>query len=327
MDAKRSKRLKMKNNMKIAVTGGSGFIGTRLIKTLQDDGHETSIVDIADEHPVNVLDQNKLNEATKGADAIYHLAAEHRDDVFPRSLYYDVNGQGTANVVKAAIANNIKKIVFTSTVAVYALGVGEKSENSEVAPFNDYGKSKLEAEKRLKEWAEADSTRSVTIVRPAVVFGENNRGNVYALMNQIARRRFLMIGRGRNEKSMGYVGNVAAFLKYCASIKSNFEIYNYADKQDLSTRELVNTIYTSFGKAKPIFYIPYFIGLIAGYGFDVLAKITGKNFPISAIRVQKFCADTVVSSDKAMASGYAPEYSLSEGVKRMIDHDFKEAKK
>lgn len=317
----------MKNNMKIAITGGSGFIGTRLIQFLQGDGHETSIIDIAHDEPINILDQNRLNKATQGMDAIYHLAAEHRDDVFPRSRYYETNGEGTANVVKAAEANNVKKIIFTSTVAVYALGAGAKSETSPVEPFNDYGKSKLEAEEHLKAWAKKDPERSLIIVRPAVVFGENNRGNVYALMSQISRGKFMMIGRGRNEKSMGYVGNVANFLKYAVTLDHNIEIYNYADKPDLPAKELVYVIYESFGKAKPKFYIPYFIGLMAGYAFDVLAKISGRAFPISSIRVKKFCADTVVDADKAMASGYTPQYSLSDGVRRMIDHDFKEDKK
>lgn len=316
----------MKNNMKISITGGSGFIGTRLIKTLRDDGHETTIIDIADANPVNILDQDKLNKAVAGADTIYHLAAEHHDDVSPRSLYYEVNGQGTANVVKAAETNNIKKIVFTSTVAVYALGAGAKSENSEVAPFNDYGKSKLEAEQHLKDWAAKGPERCLIIVRPAVVFGENNRGNVYALMSQIERGKFIMIGRGNNKKSMGYVGNVANFLKYCSTLNHHVEIYNYADKPDLPAKALVDVIYESFGKTPPKFYIPYGVGLLAGYGFDILAKILGKTFPISAIRVKKFCADTVVTSDKAMASGYVAQYSLSDGVCRMIEHDFKETK-
>ncbi len=313
----------MKNNLKIAVTGGSGFIGTRLIKTLNDEGHETNIIDIADKAPIDILDQDALDQAVSGKDVIYHLAAEHRDDVFPRARYYDVNGEGTQNVVNAAEKAGVNKIIFTSSVAVYALGQGAKSEDSPVAPFNDYGKSKLEAEEILIKWARADKERSLIIIRPAVVFGENNRGNVYNLINQIAKGRFLMIGRGQNKKSMGYVGNVAAFLKYSVSLNENVGIYNYADKPDLTTQELIGTIYQSFNKTKPKFHIPYIIGIVAGMTFDVLAKITGKTFPISAIRVKKFCSDTVVDADKVMKSGFTPLYTMREGVERMIKHDFK----
>ena len=121
--------------------------------------------------------------------------------------------------------------------------------------------------------------------------------------------------------------NIANFLKYCVGLDRNFDIYNYADKPDLSARELVDVIYESFGKEKPKFYIPYYVGLLAGYGFDVLAKMIGRTLPISSIRVKKFCSDTVVTSDKSMQSGYVPQYSLSDGVRRMIDHDFSEVKK
>ena len=313
----------MKNNLKIAITGGSGFIGTRLIGALEEDGHETNIIDIADDQPIDILDQENLNQAIAGKDVIYHLAAEHRDDVFPREKYYEVNGQGTQNVVHAAEKANIKKIIFTSTVAVYAMGAGAKLEDSPVAPYNDYGKSKLEAEEILIKWSKADPSRSLIIVRPAVVFGENNRGNVYNLINQIARGKFLMIGSGKNKKSMGYVGNVSSFLKYCLSLNDNIAIFNYADKPDLETRELVDTIYKNLGRAKPKIAIPYVVGLMAGYGFDVIARITGKNFSISAIRVKKFCSDTVVNADKAQKSGFVAPYSLTQGLERMINYDFK----
>lgn len=316
----------MKNNLKIAITGGSGFIGTRLIDALQEEGHETNIIDIADANPIDILDQDKLDKSVVGTDVIYHLAAEHRDDVFPCDRYYEVNGEGTQNVVKAAEKAGVKKIIFTSSVAVYALGAGAKSEKSAVDPFNDYGKSKLEAEEILTEWVAKDPTRSLIIVRPAVVFGENNRGNVYNLINQIARGKFFMIGRGQNKKSMGYVGNVSGFLKYCLSIQDNLAVYNYADKPDLMTDELVDVIYKSLDKPKPKISIPYGVGLLAGYAFDVMAKITGKTFPISAIRVKKFCSDTVVSADKVKQSGYVPPFSLSDGVSRMISHDFKDKK-
>lgn len=310
--------------MKIVVTGGSGFIGTRLIEKLEADGHDIAIVDIVHSTPMDILDYDTLEKACVGADAIYHLAAAHRDDVFPRSEYYRVNNEGTANVVKAAEANDVKRIIFTSTIAVYGLNREEPPhENMEPRPFNDYGKSKLEAEAHLNEWAGKDKTRTATIVRPVVVFGERNRGNVHTLINQIQRKRFLMIGDGRNRKSMAYVGNVADFLKHCLNEKAGIEIYNYADKPDLTTDELTDVIYKSLDIKKSSLRLPYIAGLGAGYILDGIARVTGKTFPVSAVRIQKFCATTTSSAQKCQSNGFKPSYSLSEGIERMIEYDFK----
>ena len=308
--------------MRIAITGGSGFIGTRLIEELARDGHECVIVDIADQNPVDILHQDKLNTAVAGCEAIYHLAAAHRDDIFPRSIYYEVNGQGTQNVIEAAKANNIKQIIFTSTVAVYGMDKGTPDETAPTDPFNDYGKSKLEAENHLTAWAKENANNIATIIRPVVVFGEKNRGNVHALINQIAKNRFVMIGSGKNKKSMAYVGNVAAFLKFCLNEKAGVKIYNYADKPDFTTNQLIDVIHGHLCKKKPAFSIPYPLGLSAGYVFDGLARVTGKKLPISSIRVQKFCADTSFKADKCEQAGFMPLYTLSEGVQRMINHDF-----
>ena len=308
--------------MKIAVTGGSGFIGTRLIALLREAGHEIVIIDLVHDQPIDILHQDKLNAACEGCDVIYHLAAAHRDDIFPRSIYYETNGQGTRNVIKAAEAHNINHIIFTSTVAVYGLNSGTPTEDSETKPFNDYGKSKLEAEKYLQAWAVRGAGNKATIVRPVVVFGENNRGNVHTLINQITRGKFLMIGEGQNKKSMAYVGNIAAFLKHCLDETENIKIYNYADKPDFTTRELVNVIYHHLNLTAPSFKLPYILGLSAGYAFDVLARVSGKQLPVSSVRIQKFCADTSVISEKCFSTGYQPQYSLTEGVERMINHDF-----
>ncbi len=309
--------------MKIAITGGSGFIGTRLIQELEADGHEVCIIDIVHYEPIDILHQDKLNAACAGCDVIYHLAAAHRDNIFPRSEYYEVNGQGTENVTKAAEVNGIKKIIFTSTVAVYAMNSSYADETSEAKPFNDYGKSKLEAEGHVKSWVEKSSEHLAIIVRPVVVFGENNRGNVYNLISQIVSGKFFMIGTGHNKKSMAYVGNVAAFLKSRLNINENLSIYNYSDKPDLMTQELVDIIYHGLKKRRSSLNVPYFIGVIAGYSFDVLAFVTRKTFPISSIRIKKFCASTTVNADKAHKD-FQAEYTIGEGISRMINHDFKE---
>lgn len=313
--------------MKIAITGGSGFIGQRLISLLKDAGHDCVNIDIRDPgNPIDILDLPALTTALRGCDAVYALAAEHRDDVTPRSRYYDVNVKGTRNICDACDANGIKRLIFTSSFAVYGLDTGMPTECSITAPFNDYGQSKLEGEGVLQEWAAKTQGAQLTIVRPVVVFGEGNRGNVYTLVNQIASGRFMMVGSGRNKKSMAYVGNVAAFLQFILAERANGEIYNYADGPDYTMNDLIEVICTRLGFARPR-TIPYAIGLTAGMTFDVIAKMTGRKFPISTVRVQKFCADTTSDASKAMRTGFIPPYTLEEGFARFIAHDFAGVKK
>ena len=313
--------------MKIAITGGSGFVGKRLQALLENAGHQCVIVDLLGPNPVDLLNFADVATAFKGCDAVYHLAAEHRDDVTPRSRYYDVNVKGTQNVCDACDANNIKRLVFTSSFAVYGLNTGTPDEMSKPAPFNDYGQSKLEGEEVLQKWATKTDGAQLTIVRPVVVFGEGNRGNVYTLINQVYSGKFMMVGDGQNKKSMAYVGNVAAFLHYILDDKNNGEVYNYADAPDYSMNELMDVICTKLGYPKPKRALPYVIGMGAGMTFDVIAKITGRKFPISAVRVQKFCADTTCNAAKSLRNGFKPPFTLADGIERMVAHDFPKAKK
>lgn len=308
--------------MKIAITGGSGFIGSRLSALLKAEGHELVVLDLAADHPVDVTDEAAVMEALTGVDAIYNLAAEHRDDVSPVARYYDVNVGGAKVLAKAAAAHNIKTIIFTSSVAVYGLDAGESTERDTPAPFNDYGSSKLQAEDVFNAWAVGDTDRSLVTLRLVATFGQGNRGNIYTLMDQIARGRFVMVGAGRNYKSVAYVDNVAAFLQHCLGRGAGAHLYNYADKPDLNMREMVRDIRAALGRSGLGPRLPYVIGLTGGVCFDVLAKLTGKNFPISRVRVEKFCANTVVNADKAHASGFTAPASLQAGLERMMKAEF-----
>ncbi len=303
------------------------------MRRLLGEGHEAWIVDRrrSDQYPhltrlADVRSEEQLRLACRGADVLYQLAAEHRDDVSPVSLYYDVNVAGAEAVARAAADLNISKIVFTSTVAVYGLPAGEVDERSPVRPFNHYGRSKLEAEGVFADWCEARPDRTLVVVRPTVVFGEFNRGNVYNLVRQIETGRFAMIGRGGNRKSLAYVENVAAFLDFVRELPPGPHLFNYADKPDLSVAELVRTIDECLGVAGARrLRLPYAVGYVAGAAFDAAAWAMRRKFPISRVRVKKFCANTRFAATRAQAAGFVPPVDLADGIRRFIAHDFRAA--
>jgi len=316
---------------RVLLIGASGFVGTRLIETIG----EKRCINFDKQHSsrydnITVI-QDIRNEGIDGAishqlSAVVLLAAEHRDDVSPVSLYYDVNVQGTKNVLDTMDKKGIQSIVFTSSVAVYGLNKENPDEEHPADPFNHYGKSKWQAEEVLRGWYQKDpETRSLSIIRPTVIFGEANRGNVYNLLKQIASGKFLMIGKGENKKSMAYVGNVVAFIKYLIDNDTpGYRVYNYVDKPDFNMNELVRQVRHDLGKDGKMVRIPEWLGMLGGYGLDIVAKLTGKKLPISSVRVKKFCATTQFSADKLDNSGFKRPYTIEEGLERTLRYEFLE---
>lgn len=310
--------------------GASGFVGTTLINLCNGDYRIGNldkrqspffdkITTIGD-----VRNTDNILAALKDKDTVVLLAAEHRDDVSPISLYYDVNVQGTKNVLSAMDKSGVKNIIFTSSVAVYGLNKENPNEAHPADPFNHYGKSKWQAEEILREWYyQNPEEKSLTIVRPTVIFGERNRGNVYNLLKQIASGRFLMVGSGTNYKSMAYVRNIAAFIKYLLqNTKAGYQVFNYTDKPDMNMNELVAQVEKSLNKNIPSIHFPYWLGMLGGYSFDVIGKITGKKISVSSVRVKKFCSTTQFDATAAHSSGFKAPYTLSEGLHNTLHYEF-----
>ena len=315
--------------MRIAVIGGSGFVGTRLIALLKDS-HILTNIDKQQSvfYPeitqiVNVLDKENLVNALKNHDAVVLLAAEHRDDVTPISLYYDVNVQGMRNTLEAMEANGIKRLLFTSSVAVYGLNKENPNEQHPADPCNHYGKSKWEAEGVLREWMEKHQDWHVNVLRPTVIFGERNRGNVYNLLNQIAHGRFLMVGKGENVKSMAYVGNIVGLIQFLLERdQEGYDVFNYTDKPDMNMNDLVSLVSTVLKKRLLSVHFPYWLGMCGGYCFDALAWLTRRKLAISSVRVKKFCSTTQFDSSKVIATGFKAPFSLSDGLSRTLKFEF-----
>lgn len=318
--------------MKIALIGASGFVGTRLIDLLSKEENKYSLknIDLLPSHFFNdittigdVRNQQQMDKELQGADIVILLAAQHRDDVSPVSLYYDTNVGGMKVTLNAMEKNGIKRLIFFSSVAVYGLNKKNPDENHPADPFNHYGKSKWEAEQVLQEWYKSHPDWNIDIVRPTVIFGERNRGNVYNLLKQISSGKFLMVGKGENKKSMAYVGNIVAFVKYLIdNVTEGYNVFNYIDKPDTNMNELVEHISHVLNKHIPSTHYPYWLGMLGGYGFDLLAKITGKKLPISSVRVKKFCATTEFDATKAHSCGFKAPFTLKEGLKNTLEFEF-----
>lgn len=318
----------MKSFEKITIIGGSGFVGTNLCQKLADRQIQFEIIDIKESQRFpekckigDVRDFHSLRETITG-DIVVNLAAVHRDDIRDKSEYVRTNVDGAENVAKVCSEKNIKKIVFTSSVAVYGFAEPNTDETGAINPFNEYGKTKYQAEEKLREWHSSGDNKLI-IVRPTVIFGEGNRGNVYNLLKQIASGKFVMVGAGQNRKSMAYIGNVVAFLEKCIEADRKYVVFNYVDKPDLDMNALVRQVRKVLkGKESVGMRLPYWIGVILGYAADGLTSLTGKKMPLSSIRVKKFCSSTEFGSAKEALGGFKPPFTLQEGIDRTLKSEF-----
>ncbi len=318
----------------VNVIGGSGFIGTRLVSRLiarpefevkiidkNSNKKFANLVTLAD---VRSLDQLRMSVSDHAI--LVNLAAEHRDDVRPASVYEEVNVAGARNICAIAREKNTRSIIFTSSVAVYGFAPVGTGESGQIEPFNEYGRTKFEAENIFKQWqGEAPQDRTLVIIRPTVVFGEQNRGNVYNLLRMIASGKFVMIGRGENRKSIAYVENVAAFLEHSMSFKPGVYIYNFVDKPDFTMNSLVSRVNRMLGRPEEIrFKLPFAAGLFIAKGFDWAAALTGRQLPISSIRVRKFCANSVYNT-AVDSTGFVSPVPLDHALEKTVRYEFLES--
>jgi nucleoside-diphosphate-sugar epimerase len=313
---------------KITIIGGSGFVGTSLCKQLSLKQQDFEIIDIkmSNQFPDkckigDVRDIDSLRQTITG-NVIVNLAAVHRDDVRDKSEYQRTNVGGAENIASVCEEKGIEKIVFTSTVAVYGFAEPSTGEDGEINPFNEYGRTKFEAEEKLRAW-QSKGQNSLLIIRPTVIFGEGNRGNVFNLLNQIASGKFVMVGKGENKKSMAYIQNVVAFLETCIATEQKYGVFNYVDTPDMTMNELVRQVRAKLkGRNSVGLRLPYWLGMILGKMADLVSALTGKNLPVSSIRVKKFVSSTEFNSAKNDLDHFAAPTTLKNGIEKTLQSEF-----
>lgn len=280
--------------MKILVTGGAGFIGKYLVEsllksntvTIYDNLESSSEQDITFlvESGVrfvkgDILNYELLQKSSVGQDIIIHLAA--KSDVIESTLHPEItnktNVEGTENVLKCCIENNVKKIIFASSAAVYGNSIEMPiTEKSSTDPISPYGKSKLSAETIIRKICEENGLGYI-IFRMFNVYGkgqnENYSGVITKFLGNIANDEYLKINGG-GEQTRDFISILDVVKAFDSAIDSDKNAtYNIARGKSISINELVETLFSVLGMKVELKYVEKQKGDIQNSQADItLAK-------------------------------------------------------
>ena len=297
--------------MKALVTGATGFIGLKLIKSLEDCGYSIRILsrnnNLDYDTAICDLQNEKIPEsALDSVDVIFHLAGHAHDlasDSIQEKIYYDVNLGGTVKLIKIAVQKKVRQFIYVSSVkagGVPGFGVCA-SENDQGEPEGIYGKTKREAELKLLKIGE-ESDIYLSIIRPSLVYGPNVKGNLQLMLSGIKKGWFLPLPETNNKISMIHVDDlVRAILLVADDDRANGEIFIATDGTPYSSREIYNFMCSALGKPNPKWSVPKSF-------FDMASLIN----PRIRYKLNKLLGDKCYSSAKLEALGFKAKKSLKD---------------
>ena len=315
--------------MKACITGATGFIGYQLVQRLRAAGHEVVGLDLVppggDQRVPefvhgDIRDAAAVRRAITGVDAVFSLAAAHHDFGIDEKTYFAVNEEGSRVLCDELDRAGIRKVCWYSSCAVYGDCPAPRHEGSTPLPNGHYGASKLAGEKVFRAWTERGEERSALVIRPTITFGPGNVANMYSLIRQVASGRFVVAGEAGNHKSLSYVENLldATIFLWERGFRG-FELYNFVEKPDLTSRQIAQAVAASLGKPSPGPTLPMPVVLALALPFDAFTAVTGKDLGVSSMRVRKlFAQETRFEADKIASTGFRSAVTVTEGIARMV---------
>ncbi len=316
--------------MNILITGGTGFIGNALVSSLlQQKSINLRLAvrkiikcmtsfEIA--HVGNINYETNWQEALTNIDTVIHLAARAHilDDKAPNpeQEFHKVNVEGTANLVKQSIAAGVKHFIFISSIGAMAtLSQQTLNENSPCNPQTYYGKSKLQAEQALIDLA-SNSDMTWTIIRPTLVYGPGNPGNMERLIKLIKLGLPLPFGLVKNNRSFVYVGNLVDAVITCLTHpNAKNQTFIVSDGKNLSTPELISKIADNLKLPCQLLPVPSNFLRLSGKLADTLENIRKKPLPISTSTIDRLLGSLVVDNSHICTTlNWQPPYTIDVGL-------------
>lgn len=284
--------------MKLLITGSTGFVGSYFIKKYKDK-YDIEMFSFRSDD-ISILNCSDV-------DVVLHLSAlVHQMGGVSTNEYERVNISQTIQLAKKAKKSGVKHFVFMSTVKVHGEETdGTYTEESLCNPDDEYGKSKLKAEKELKKLE--DKNFKVSIIRTPIVYGYGVKANIRSLVRLIDKVSFLPFGGIKNRRSMIYIGNLCHLVDEVIKQRQN-GIFLASDDEPLSTTKLCEYI------AKHLKLKRYFIKVPL---FETLLKIAKPSF-----HKRLYGSLEIDNTDTKEKLNIKNPYTVDEGIKLMINGEF-----
>jgi nucleoside-diphosphate-sugar epimerase len=325
----------MKSPMKVLVTGSAGFLGAYVVPELVGRGYQVTgmvherklnpdLEKIIETRMADLTDKASLVEATKGMEAVVHLAAYYTF-FGSKALYQRVTVNGTRSLIEACLTNGVRRFIYcSSTEAIGPVEYPPADESAPLNPLYEYGRSKVDAELVVKE--SSAQGMEWTIIRPSGIYGPGNVDDVafWFLVsfakNSLATR--FLVGGGRNLVQFVHAKDAArAFVLALDNPKASVgQTYIVSDDRAVSYKELYSMMAELCGREPPRVSVPKVVAKAMIAPVEAFNKITGRStFMWHRSTVDAVTSDRSFSSAKAARElGYAPTLELKEGLKETL---------
>ena len=252
----------------------------------------------------------------KDVDLIFNLAAIHREPGHAAREYFETNLLGAENVCAWASTAGCKTLVFTSSISPYGPAEEPKTEASLPVPETPYGSSKLAAEKIHLAWQAASEGRQLLILRPGVVFGPGEGGNVTRLVRSLMKGYFVFLGNRTTIKAAGYVKELCLVTQFgletLCRTKSPSLVLNFTLDPPPTMEQMVQAIQKVGGKSHSPLNLPRGLLLALSYPFSGFGRLLGVAVPINPVRVRKLFRSNNVLPERLKSLGYEYTYTLEQ---------------
>jgi len=323
--------------MKLLVTGGTGFIGSHLAEEGRRRGAEVVVLGLTDRPeeqanaellsrlgaeviPGSITDAELCRRAARGATHIFHLAVAMREGGKSDEFFEAINLDGSRHLLQAATAERVQRFVYCSTIGIYGhRAPGITTEDSPLSPGNIYERTKVAAERLVRDFAENCALPSV-VLRPADVYGPRDQ-RLLKMFKGVSRGRFPLFGGGQGRRHMVYVDDVvSAFFQACEREEALGEGLIVAGPRPCTLRELLDQVTAATGSKRYGIRLPLapMLGLAAVVE-DVSAALA-IDPPIYRRRMDFFHSDSAFDTSRARrVLGWAPQVDLEEGIRRTYE--------